>query len=523
MSWYANPLWVDPTNPDFLVTGGYNFYKSTDGGAHLTQISAGYIMSQQPHVDNHVITGDPGFDGINNKAVYVGTDGGVWRTEDIYTASTTSGWAKLDASYRTVQFYAAAGDGPSGRILGGTQDNGTLRLAAGNDQAHLTFGGDGGFCAIDATNANYCYGEYVNLRIHRSTDGGLSAQYIYSGIADAGASANFVAPFVLDPNNANTMLAGGASLWRSNNVKASTPAWQSIRGPGSDYISAIAVAPGSSNVIWIGQNNGEVHRTANGTAGTPTWSAVDNNGSANPLPNRYVERILIDPDDPDVVYVSFGGFSEDNLWKTEDHGVTWADITGDGPTGLPDAPINGLARHPNRSDWLYAGTEVGVFASADGGATWSTQNEGPANASVDDLLFMHHSHTLLAVTHGRGIFTVDIPADIPFNFDGDGVVDEEDFVAFGDCFTGPEGDPLPPECTPGDVDGDGDIDCDDWSRFVDMWGGAGDPPSFVPCLFEVPALGDWGLVASVLLLLTAASVLIRKHAKASSGSAYGRP
>ena len=76
---------------------------------------------------------------------------------------------------------------------------------------------------------------------------------------------------------------------------------------------------------------------------------------------------------------------------------------------MPRAPIRGLAQHPSNPDWIYAGTEVGVFASEDGGATWAAVNEGPANVSVDDLRFLRNSHTLLAGTHGRGLWTVALP------------------------------------------------------------------------------------------------------------------
>src|SRR5207302_10215351 len=121
--------------------------------------------------------------------------------------------------------------------------------------------------------------EYVSLQIHRSSTGGASSSYIYGGIGDAGvpnggddpdgagpdgdpdAAANFIAPFILDPNNANTMLAGGSNLWRSVNVKAGSPSWTNVMvNPGNgSFISAIAVAPGNSDIIWPGFNNGDVY------------------------------------------------------------------------------------------------------------------------------------------------------------------------------------------------------------------------------------------------------------------------
>ena len=427
-SWYADPLWVDPTNPDILITGGYHLFKSTDGGVTLSQVSNGYILTPQVHPDCHLVVEAPNFNGTTQKTVYATSDGGVFKTADVYAANTNTGWNTLSPGYRTAQFYGAAGQGHSGRIIGGTQDNGTLRVttAPGGTQAVLPFGGDGGFCAIDPADPNYCYGEYITLQIHRSIDGGLSSQgYIVNGLADAGTNANFIAPFVLDLNNPNAMWGGGRSLWRCTNVKAATPTWSAARGPGNDNISAIAVARGNSNIVWIGLNNGEVYRSINATSATPAWITVDDNGATNPLPNRYITRIVIDPDNSSIAYVAMGGFSDGNLQKTT-NGSTFTDVTGTGATGLPFAPINGAARHPTNPLWLYVGTEVGIFTSMDGGATWSTTNEGPANVSVDELVFMHGSTTLLAATHGRGLFTAEA-RDCYADFDSNGSLNANDF------------------------------------------------------------------------------------------------
>src|SRR5207237_172186 len=148
-------------------------------------------------------------------------------------------------------FYGAAGSVSSGTIVGGTQDNGTLRYTPGGGTEGYTtmFGGDGGFSAADPTDSNYFYGEYVYLQIHRSTNAGVFSNYIYSGISEAGAqTANFIAPFILDPNNPNTMLAGGSQLWRSTNVKATSPSWSSIKPALSGGISAIVAGPNNSDI-----------------------------------------------------------------------------------------------------------------------------------------------------------------------------------------------------------------------------------------------------------------------------------
>jgi hypothetical protein len=166
----------------------------------------------------------------------------------------------------------------------------------------------------------------------------------------------------------------------------------------NNFISAIAVAQGNSNIIWVGHNNGAVYYTTNGTATTPTWTLAD------PGPSRMVNRILIDPANSNTVYVAFGGYTSGNLLKTSDSGATWTDLSG----GLPQAPIRGIARNPANANWLYVGTEVGVFTSENGGSSWSTSNDGPGAVSVDELFFIGSSQTLVAATHGRGMWKASI-------------------------------------------------------------------------------------------------------------------
>lgn len=402
-NWYANSLWVDPANSNVVVTGGYHLFRSTDGGTNWSQISDGYIDTTSPHPDQHGIIAAPGYNGTTNRQAYAVTDGSIYFTNDIRLATPTTGWMRRDLTYRTTQFYGADGHGSSGKIVGGTQDNGTLKLENGSDNAYLTYGGDGGFCAIDDTNPNYVYGEYVALLMVGSSDGGQSVRSITANLPDAGTNANFIAPFILDPNNQARMLAGGASLWRTENVRAHSPSWTAIRPAGSERISAIAVAPGQSQTVFVGQNDGVVSKTTNGLAASPAWTDV----SAT-LPDRYVTRIVFEPGNANVVYACFGGWSADNLWRSLDGGATWTDVTSAAPLGLPDVPIRGFAVHPANANRLFAGTEIGLFTSSDRGATWTTQEYGPANVSIDEVVFMSGSHRLLLATHGRGLWTADL-------------------------------------------------------------------------------------------------------------------
>ena len=418
--WYNNTIWAgDPRNAEVVLVGGLDLHRSSDGGATFVPISEWWRAPRSAHADHHAIVAHPQYDGVNNRTVYFGNDGGVYRNDDVLTAAPTTGWTVLNNNYGATQFYGAAGNALSGRVVGGAQDNGTLLYRAppgintGPNGYTSMFGGDGGFSAADPTNPNFMYGEYTYLQIHRSINGGEGANYIYAGITDVGDSAKslFVAPFILDPGDPNIMLAGGSSLWRSTNVKAATPAWQQIKSvaTGSPKISAVETrrsGSSASGVIWVGHTDGQLFRSFNGTAALPTWTTVASGGSTS-LPRRYVSRIRVDAANTRRVFVAFAGFQTNNVWRSDDQGVNWISVG----TDLPPASVYDIAIHPRNPNVLYAATEVGLFASEDAGKTWWPTNQGPANVTVQELFWLEQ--VLVAVTHGRGIFWIDLSAVQP--------------------------------------------------------------------------------------------------------------
>src|SRR6185503_12512722 len=425
--WYDNAIWVDPTNANTIIVGGIDLWKSTNGGTLFTQISDWSLAPASPHADHHAIVEQPGFNGTTNRTVWFVNDGGVYGTTNVYTAgvaSRSAGWAAFNNNLGITQFYGAAGGTTTGVIIGGTQDNGTLKYtpATGTNWV-MEFGGDGGASAVDPSNNNNLYGEYSYGSVHRSLDGGATADWInglvWNGVQYVCKAApftitdtcnvfesNFIAPITLDQNSPNRLLVGGLSLWRTNdattaNTATTGPSWSAIKVPSGagNYISAIAVTPGNSNSVWVGHNNGQLYKTTNGTAATPAWTA----SGAGTLPARFITRVRVDPNDANTVYVTFGGFSTGNVWKTTNGGTSWAPAAGSGVTGLPPVPVRDIAIYASHPSWLYAGTEVGLFTSQDGGATWGVPNDGPANVSIEELFWMGPS--LVAVTHGRGLFT----------------------------------------------------------------------------------------------------------------------
>jgi hypothetical protein len=461
--WYDNVIWAgDPTDVNLLIVGGIDLWRSADGGNTLTPIST-WWSDQSAHADHHAIVSDPGYNGVDNRRVYFGNDGGVYRAENVTTvgnnasAPYTNGWVNLTNGYGVTQFYYGAGHIGTNTIMGGAQDNGTLRYspAQGANAWNEVWGGDGGDVASDPSDAQVWYGEYVYLEIFRDTSGGTSAtfpdDYISGRYWDGGwrwkpqpfsipdaqnSAAQFIAPFELDPNEPNRILGCGMSLWRTNDAKTPNtttggPSWESIKTPiGSSTwthsITSIAIAHGNSDIVMIGHANGNVYRSTNATDVNPQWQQVDTNGINA---NRHCLALTIDPDDHDLVYAGFGGFQADNLWRTSDGGQSWINIS----AGLPDVPIRDITTHPQRPSWVYLATQVGVFASEDRGASWSPTNEGPANVACRDFFWM--GSRLVCVTHGRGMFEIDLAIANAFPAPVLAFAGTEDYMVQGTPFT----------------------------------------------------------------------------------------
>jgi hypothetical protein len=423
---YDNAIWVDPTDAAHVVVAGLDIYQSRDAGVTFTKVSDWRNTPGSPHADHHALVSPPNF-GPGNPALYNGNDGGVYTAPNVGALASGTfgvGWNNLNNGLAVTQFYSGAGrTAAGGRVLGGTQDNGSLVMDAGLWRPFR--GGDGGFSAVDPNSDATIYGEYVYLSIHRSLNG-LPAQYICNGITEAlpndeggavycGANAtkqaNFIAPFILDPNNASRMLAGANSLWASDNVRTGSPSWRAIKPPSTtvaeNYINAIAVHEGNGNIAYVGHNNGEVFRSLDALSPTPTWTRV----GTGVLPARRVQRITIDRGNPNRVIVAVTGFVANNVWQSLDGGATWASTT----SNLPNAPVFDVKINPVNSGWLYAATSVGIFTSENGGASWSTTNEGPANIRVRELFWLDNN-TLGAATYGRGMFRAAVASGGPNNY-----------------------------------------------------------------------------------------------------------
>lgn len=410
--WYNNVIQVHPTDPNTVITGGINLFKTTDGGATTwTEISDGY--SGGIHVDQHAIV----FDTTNPSTIYFGNDGGVFNT-----LNGGSNFSSLNNGFVTVQFYSGSVHPTSDIYYGGTQDNGTLKSGTLPGWS-ISLSGDGGATAVDFVTPSTVYTEYVYLSIQKSvTSGGIWSRSM-NGIPTSGSNqfdgtsdrCLFIAPMVMDPSSSGTLVAGTYRVYRTTNGGT---LWNAVSsdltgdagganglGQSGSCISALAVAPTSSATIYAGTSGSgtsaaRMYVTVNGTNATPTWTQIT--GS---LPDRYVKWIAVDPTSAARAYVTFSGYNANtpltpgHIFYTTNTGSTWSNASGD----LPDIPVNTLVVDSTNTNHLIAGTDLGVYESTNAGTNWLEANSGLARVSVAEL-DRRGDAFLFAATHGRGMF-----------------------------------------------------------------------------------------------------------------------
>jgi PKD repeat protein len=371
--------------------GGVNIWKSTNSGSSWTKTSSwtGFGGSYV-HADIHNIAFLPG----SGTTIYAGDDGGVHKT-----TSTGSTWSDIGAGLEIAQQYSIGLSGSnSTEWITGWQDNGT-NLANGGAWSE-PLGGDGMMCFIDYSNNNYMYGEQYNGSFNMSSNGGAGWTPITNGLTETGA---WVTPWLLDPQNSATIIAGLSNVWKSTNRGSS---WTKIStfGNGTSTLTAVAVAPSNDLYIYA-LGNGALYAT---TDGGTTWNNVTGN-----LPVGSATNITVDPANPLRVWVTIGGFtSGQKVYQSVTGGTTWTNIS----NGLPNLPVLCIAYQGAGIDGMYIGTYVGVYYrdTTNTAGAWVAYNTGLPNVIVCDLKIYAPGSSLRAATYGRGTWQIGLyqPAGI---------------------------------------------------------------------------------------------------------------
>ena len=432
---YYSQIRINPRNDKRVYVLTTRFMVSDDGGTTLRNGSE----DQEVHGDFHAMWLDP----TNENRYYLGADKGSSITHDHGEHFT------LFDNFAIGQYYRIGVDMRDPYyVYGGHQDNGTwggpsfARDSRGilNDYTWKLHWGDGMDIQVDPTDWRRVYSEAENGSFRRynaetrASEFSRPSQSNIVNYADVlGQSArgmgmfryNWSAPLVMSPHDPSTLFLGANRLFRttdrgdswhiiSPDLSTNDSAKTQIQHGGitrentgaetHGAITSVSQSPILEDVIWVGTDDGNLQVTRNGGA---TWT--NTRGAVRGVPEgTWVDRVEASHFDPAVAYAVFDGHRQDrlNTWifRTSDYGRTWTSITANIPQGQVMHVVREDLKNPNL---LFAGTEFAVWASLNGGKSWSRFMNGMPTVATQDLVIHPRDNDLISGTHGRSIYIAD--------------------------------------------------------------------------------------------------------------------
>ena len=397
-AWYDWFAAVAPNNADVLYVGGINTHKGVrsvaTGKMTWTTISA-RGAGTSIHPDEHAIAFSPS----DPNVVYVGCDGGVYRSPD---GGAT--WQSLNKGLNITEVeFIAQHPQFEAWLLVGTQDNGTLRYQGSEVWYHVA-DGDGGDVGINDNAPYTCYHTFYGMGVMRSTHGGGWDSWPNAPVGppadptqDYPEGALFYPPVEV---NGRIVVQGGRTLFISNDGGTN---WVDVDlpSPGNKLNFASALAMPTATRIYVGTLSGRVYRL---DFNSGSWGAPVALGQ--PVAG-YIGDLLVDPTNPNRIFVAYQSSSTaSHVFRSDDGGLNWVSASG----GLPDIAANAIEIDAANPDTLFVALDLGIYRTTDAGASWSLFNNGLPNALVKDLALHPQARLLRAGTQARGVWEINIDA-----------------------------------------------------------------------------------------------------------------
>jgi photosystem II stability/assembly factor-like uncharacterized protein len=436
---YYSHIFTDPSDENRVYLLSSSFYVSKDGGRTFLDPKTGRVGANTAmtgmydvgvHGDHHSLWIDP----KNPSHLVLGNDGGLYFTYD-----GTMSWDKVN-NIPLAQFYEIGVDMKKPyTICGGLQDthswcgpSSTRRVFGimNSDWQQIDFG-DGMYAQPDPNDATTVYIEASGGSITRvnTVTGDRKPIKPAPKAGEPPYRFNWNPPIQISPHNSKTLYFGANRFFKSVDrgenwtvsadlTKAQDRDQFPIMGtlPSADTLSrhdgvsawgtltTIAESPVQANVIWVGSDDGSVQLSRDGGA---TWTSLSDRISGI-AKDFSVRRIEPSHKEAGTAYLTLDRHQWDDfspyVFVTADFGQTWKSIAaGLGETGW----VNVVREHPKNQNVLLAGTETGLFISANRGARWTRLKNNLPTVPIDDLVIHPRDNDLILGTHGRAIYVLD--------------------------------------------------------------------------------------------------------------------
>ncbi|MEN0005252.1 MAG: T9SS type A sorting domain-containing protein [Bacteroidota bacterium] len=392
--WYFGKLRVNPQDDNDIFLLGVDLWRTLDGGQNWYLTTPPWFQ-YIVHADKHDLV----FTEQNN--ILLATDGGAYRTN-----IEAFEWEDIENLPVTDFYRVAYNPHQSDWYYGGAQDNGTSGGASVEQEWLRIWGGDGFQAAFHPDSSNFIYAESQFGGIVLSTDNGFNWDSATEGI-DTLDQRNWDMQYILSPHNPDIMYTGTVRMYKStDNGFFWFPISSDLTdGETSEFrrasITTVQESPITPGLLYAGTVDANVWRTDNDGG---NWINITGD-----LPNRYVTDIKASPNFEDWLYVTHSGYRDNDfsprVHRSKDRGLTWEPIAGD----LPDLAINDIYVLPDYDDnILFVATDGGVYGTIDGGENWDRIGENMPFIPVYDLEWNVERNEIIAGTFARSIMTYPI-------------------------------------------------------------------------------------------------------------------
>jgi photosystem II stability/assembly factor-like uncharacterized protein len=445
---YYNEIIVDGNDPETIWSPQTTMLRSQDGGRTWKEVELDGV-----HVDHHDILSDP----KDRNHYLIANDGGLYETYDNF--KTFRHFTNLPLS----QFYRIETDNsrPFYRICGGAQDNGTIcgpsrtlnRAGIRTSDWYTVGGGDGFQPRVDTQDPNIVYAQSqegslsrLDLQTGQSVAIRPNARNTFvpgaappappAGGAEGGGRGqqrfgrwHWDSPLIVSPHSSRRLYYGGERLYRSDNRG---DAWTAISPdltrnldrtkipimgkvwPADSVaymqatttlstITAVDESPLLEGLLITGSDDGLVHVSEDGGK---NWRKIEQFPGVPQY--SYVTDVYPSPRDANTLFVTINNYQRGDfkpyVLKSVDRGRTWTSIAGNLPARSGAWSIVQDHLDP---DLLFAGLELGVYFSKDGGGSWTRLKGGLPTTQARDIAIQKRENDLIVGSFGRGAYVLD--------------------------------------------------------------------------------------------------------------------